>query len=80
MLFGVETVLWAKAAKKSGKWCRGVVEAADCFMARWHRDEAQRSRLRHAVAKDAKNSDKGRGEGGSRTDTYSCRRMNAEAQ
>ena len=39
-------------------------------MARWHRDEAQRSRLRHA-AEDAKNGDKGRGGGGkgSRTDT-----------
>ena len=31
-------------------------------MARWHRGEAQKSRLRHA-AEDAKNGDKGRGEG-----------------
>ena len=40
-------------------------------MARWHRYETQRSRLRHA-AKDAKNGDKGRrreGGRGSRTDT-----------
>ena len=35
-------------------------------MARWHRDEAWRSRQRHA-AEDAKNGDKERG--GSRTDT-----------
>ena len=32
-------------------------------MARWHRNEAQKSRLRHA-AEDAKNGDKGRGGGG----------------
>ena len=37
LLFGVDTVLWPRAAKKSGKWYRGVVEAADRFMARWHR-------------------------------------------
>ena len=47
-----------------------VVEVADCFMARWHRDEVQRSRLRQ-TAEDAKNGDKGRGGGrrGSPTDT-----------
>ena len=28
-----------KVFTKSGKWYRGVVEAADFFMARWHRDE-----------------------------------------
>ena len=55
-------MLWPRAAKKSGKWYRGVVEAADCFMARWDRDGAQKSRLRHA-AQDAKNGDKGRGGG-----------------
>ena len=39
-------------------------------MARWHRDEAQRDRLRHA-AEGAKNGDKGRrgGERGGRADT-----------
>ena len=37
-------------------------------MARWHRDEAESSRLRHA-AEDAKSDDKGKGGGGSRTDT-----------
>ena len=56
-------MLWPRAAKKSGKWCKGVVEAADCFMARWHRDETQRSRLRYA-AEDAKSGDKGEGERG----------------
>ena len=39
LVFGVETVLWPTSTKKGGKWCRGVVEAAACFMTRWHRDE-----------------------------------------
>ena len=52
-----------RAAEKSGKWYRGVVEATDCFMARWHRNEAQRNRLRHA-AEDAKSGDMGTGVGG----------------
>ena len=34
LVFGVETVLWHTAAKKGGKWYRGVVEAAECFMTR----------------------------------------------
>ena len=63
---GVETVLWPTAAKKGGKWYRGVVEPADCFMARWHRDEAESSWLRHA-AEDAKKDDKRKeGTGGGR--------------
>ena len=71
LVFGVETVLWPTAAKKGGKWYRGVVEAAECFMTRWHRDEAESSWLRHAT-EDAKSDDKGRGARkgkGSRTDT-----------
>ena len=48
--------------KKTGRWYRGVVKAATCFMARWHRGEAPRSRLRHA-AEDAKNGDEGKGGG-----------------
>ena len=70
MVFGVETVLWPTAAK-GGKYCRGVVEAAEYFMMRWHRDEAESSWLRHTT-EDAKSDDKGRGGGkgrGSRTDT-----------
>ena len=44
-----------------GKWYRGVVEAAECFMTRWHRDEAERSWLHHTT-EDAKSDDrKGRG-------------------
>ena len=58
VLFGIETVLWPTVAKKGGKWYRGVVKAAECFMARWHRDEAESSWLRHA-AEDDKSDDKG---------------------
>ena len=59
LVFGVETVLWSTAAKKGGEWYRGVVEAAECFMTRWHRDEAESSWLRHTTV-DAKSDDKGR--------------------
>ena len=41
LVFGVETVLWPTAAKKGGKWYWGVVEAAECSMARWHRDRGR---------------------------------------
>ena len=71
LVFGVETVLWPTAAKKGGKWYRGVVEAAEIFVTRWHRDEAESSWLRHAT-EDAKSDDKGRRERkgrSSRTDT-----------
>ena len=63
IVFGVEMVLWPTAAKKGGKWYRGVVEAAECFMTRWHRDEAESSWLRHPT-EDAKSDDKGTGGGG----------------
>ena len=59
LFFGAETVLWPTAAKKGGKWYRGVVEAAECFMTRWHRDEVESGWLRHAT-EDAKSDDKGR--------------------
>ena len=62
LVFGVETVLWPTAANKGGKCYRGVVEAAECFMTRWQRDEAENSWLRHAT-EDAKSEDKGRGGG-----------------
>ena len=71
LVFGVETVLWPTAAEKGRKWYRGVVEAAECFVARWHGDKAEKSWLRH-VAEDAKSDgkEKGRtGGGGNRTDT-----------
>ena len=63
LLYGVETVLRPTVANKGGKWYRGVVEAADCLVARWHRDEAERSWLRHA-AEDAKSDGRGKGWGG----------------
>ena len=43
LLFGVETVLWPSATMKSGNWHRGIVDAADRFMTRRHRGEAEKS-------------------------------------
>ena len=42
-------MLWPTAAKKGGKWYRGVVVAAEWVVTRWHRDEAETSWLRHAT-------------------------------
>ena len=60
VVFGVETVLRPTAAKKGGTWYRRVVEAAECCMTRWHRDEAESRCLRHTT-EDGKSDDKGRG-------------------
>ena len=72
LFFGVDTVLWPRAAKKSGNWHRGIVDAADRFMTRWHRDEVEKSWQR-LTAKDTKSSNQrkleGRGGGSSRTAT-----------
>ena len=62
LVFGLETMLWPTAAKKGGKWYRGVVKAAECFMTRSHRDEADSSWPRHAT-EDAKSDHKGRARG-----------------
>ena len=50
LVFGVETVLWPTAVKEAGKWYRGVLEAAERFMVKWHEDEAQLRRQRRAPA------------------------------
>ena len=42
--------MWTIAAKKAGKWYRGVLEAAERFMSKWHENEATLSRNRHAYA------------------------------
>ena len=55
-------MLWPTAAKKGGKWYRGVVEAAECFMTKSHGYETHSSWLHH-TKEDAKSDDKGRGEG-----------------
>ena len=67
----------------SGNWLRGIVDAADRFMARWHRGEAEKSWLR-LTAEDAKRAaTKGnRGDverGSSRTDrTVEYVKLNTE--
>ena len=52
MVFGVEIAVWTIADKKAGKWYRGVLDADERFMVRfmvrWHKDEADMSRKRHA--------------------------------
>ena len=58
LLFRVETVLWKRAAKKVGNWHRGVVDATNRFMTRWHRGEAEESWQR-LTAEDAKSSNQG---------------------
>ena len=56
-------MLWSRATKKRGNWYRGVVDAAGRFMAKWHRGERKKSWPIHATV-DAKNSHKGKLEGG----------------
>lgn len=43
-------MLWTTAAKKVGKRYRGALEVAWRFVVRWHREEAKKSRQRHASA------------------------------
>ena len=66
LLFKVETALWSTAAKKAGKWYRGVLEAAERFMVKWHEDEAQLGRQRRASAVGGARGNGGRG-GGNRS-------------
>ena len=73
LLFGVRhPVLWPRAAKKRGNWRRGTVDAAERFMTRSHRGEAEKS-WQSLTEEDANSSNQGnRGGGGgesSRTDT-----------
>ena len=42
--------MWTVEAKKAGKWYRGVLEAAERFIAKWHEIEATLSRNRYASA------------------------------
>ena len=49
MVFVVETVLWP-TRKITGKWYRGVIQAAERFMVKRHEDEAQLNRQHRASA------------------------------
>ena len=66
LLFGVETVLWPKAAKKSGNWHRGIVDAADRFIVNWHRGGAEKSwpRLKQRTPRAATKRNQWDGGGG----------------
>lgn len=48
LVFGVQTAVWIVAAKKAGKWHRWVFEAAELFMSKWRKDEANLGRQHHA--------------------------------
>ena len=48
LVFGVDTAVWTVAAKKAGKWYRGVLEEAERFVVKWHNDWAELSKRRHA--------------------------------
>ena len=47
LCFGVEAEVRTVAAK-AGKWYRGVLEATECFMTKWHDIVAALGRNRHA--------------------------------
>jgi len=61
LVFGVGTALWPTAAKQTGKWYRGILEAAEQFMGRWHEAEAKLSRQRRASAAGSVRGNGGRG-------------------
>ena len=49
------------AGKKPGEWYRGILEAAERFMVKWHEVETQLSRQRHASAVGGAQGNGGRG-------------------
>ena len=64
LMFGVETAVWTVATEKTDKWYRGFLEAAAWFMVKWHKDEADLNRQRHASVVGGA---QGNGRGGGRT-------------
>lgn len=79
LVFGVETAVWTVAATKVGKWYRGVLKAAEQFMVRWHKVEAELSRQRHAsVAGGAQGNGKGGGNSRKETAVEESRRETAD--
>ena len=51
-VFGVEADVWTVEAKKADKLYRGVLEAAERFVADWHEITATLSTNRHATTTD----------------------------
>ena len=51
LVCGVETAPWSFAAEKARKCYRGVLEACERLMVRWHEDDAQLSRQRRTSAR-----------------------------
>ena len=69
MFIRVEAEVWTVAAKKAGKWYRGVLQAAAGFIAKWHGIEATLSRNRDASATGGPQGNRKRGWGNSRRET-----------
>ena len=53
--------MWCTAAKKAGKRYRGILEAAELFMVKWHEDDAKLSRQRRAFVVAGAPGNGGRG-------------------
>ena len=77
--------VWPRAAKKSGNWHPGIVDAAGRFMTRWHRGEVEKRRLRLAAEDPKKSSNQtkqgkpeGRRGGRAATDTAIIRMYEGE--
>ena len=69
LVFGVEAEVWTVAAKKASKWYRGVLEAAERFMDKWHENEATLRRNRHASDTGGAQGNRSGGGGNSRRET-----------
>ena len=55
-------MLWVHAATKAGKWYRGILEAAERFMARWYVEGGNKSLKRRAARmRDAQSRKEGVG-------------------
>ena len=79
MVLGVEIAVWTVAASKTGKWYRGVREAAERFMVKWQKDGADLSRKRHASAVGgAQGNGKRRGNSGKKTAVGERRKETAD--
>ena len=61
LVFGVETAFRSTAAKKEGKWYRGVIEETERFIFKWHEDETQLSRQSRASVVGGAQENGGRG-------------------
>ena len=70
-------MLWSTAAKTTGKWYWGVLDAAERLMVMWHEDEAELSRQCRASIVDGAQANWGKGgnrRGGRKPDQWNAGR------